>query len=65
MGQLAIRWLLAEPSMASVLPNIYDEWQLREFAAASDKPALTAADLTAIAHLYEHDFDLQPEEVRS
>jgi len=58
LGQAAIQWLLAEPLMASVLPNIYDEAQLREFSAASDSPALSPADLRAIDGLYETNFGL-------
>ncbi|MBI1885776.1 MAG: aldo/keto reductase [Chloroflexi bacterium] len=56
IGQAAIQYVLAEPGVASVLPNIYDAEQLREFAAASDTPPLTADELTRIADLYEHDF---------
>jgi aryl-alcohol dehydrogenase-like predicted oxidoreductase len=58
LGQAAIQWLLAEPSMASVLPNIYDEAQLREFAAASDSPPLTAEELARVDELYESNFGL-------
>ena len=36
LGQAALKWLLAEPRVISVLPNIYDDDQLAEFAAASD-----------------------------
>jgi aryl-alcohol dehydrogenase-like predicted oxidoreductase len=58
LGQAAIQWLLAEPLMASVLPNIYDEAQLREFAAASEAPPLTSDDLERISALYESNFGL-------
>ena len=34
-------WLLREPRVMSVLPNIYDREQLVEFAGAPDAPALT------------------------
>src|SRR5438067_1657062 len=34
IGQLALLWLYAHPTIVSALPNIYDEEQLREFAAA-------------------------------
>jgi aryl-alcohol dehydrogenase-like predicted oxidoreductase len=60
LGQAAIQWLLAEPSMASVLPNIYDEAQLREFAAAPDSPPLTAEELARVDALYESNFGLTP-----
>jgi aryl-alcohol dehydrogenase-like predicted oxidoreductase len=58
LGQAAIQWLLAEPLMASVLPNIYDEDQLREFAAASDSTPLTESDLDTIDALYTANFGL-------
>jgi aryl-alcohol dehydrogenase-like predicted oxidoreductase len=58
LGQAAIQWLLAEPSFASVLPNVYDETQLREFAAASDSPTLTAEELERVDELYHANFGL-------
>jgi aryl-alcohol dehydrogenase-like predicted oxidoreductase len=63
MGQAAIQWLLAQPTFASVLPNVYDEAQLREFAAASDSPALNAAELRRVNELYDANFGLKPAEV--
>ena len=41
LGQAALKWLLAEPLVVTTLPNIYDDEQLAEFAAASDMPDLT------------------------
>jgi aryl-alcohol dehydrogenase-like predicted oxidoreductase len=58
IGQVALRYVLAEPSIAAALPNIYDEDQLVEFAGASDTPDLTADELARIADLYEHHFYL-------
>lgn len=58
MAQAAIRWILAEPCFACVLPNIYSEEQLVEFAGASDVPDLTSDELGQVADLYERDFDL-------
>ncbi len=62
LGQAAIQWLLAEPRVMSVLPNIYDREQLREFAAASDAPPLTRAELDRVAALAARNFGLPPEE---
>lgn len=56
IGQAALRFVLAEPEVASALPNIYDDDQLAEFVAASEKPDLTAAQLTRIEELYESSF---------
>jgi aryl-alcohol dehydrogenase-like predicted oxidoreductase len=60
IGQAAIKWLLAEPLVSTVLPNIYNLEQLDEFAAAPDKPDLTAEDLARVNDLYERNFDLEP-----
>jgi aryl-alcohol dehydrogenase-like predicted oxidoreductase len=56
IGQAALRFVLAEPQVASALPNIYDEEQLNEFVAASDKPELTSEQLDRIEELYESSF---------
>ncbi|MCW3100133.1 MAG: hypothetical protein JWL77_5751 [Chthonomonadaceae bacterium] len=58
LGQAAIQFLLSEPSIVSVFPNIYDEPLLEEVAAASDTPPLTADELAQITRLYEHNFYL-------
>jgi len=58
IGQAAIKWLLAEPLITTVLPNIYRDDQLEEFVAAADKPDLTEAQLTLVADLYDRNFDL-------
>lgn len=61
LGQAAIQFILAEPCIASVLPNIYEEAQLREFAVAADTPPLTSTELDRIADLYANDFYLDRE----
>jgi aryl-alcohol dehydrogenase-like predicted oxidoreductase len=58
IGQFALRYVLAEPSIVSALPNIYDEEQLVEFAGASDTPDPTAEEMARIADLYAHNFGL-------
>lgn len=62
LGQAALLWLLADRRTASVLPNIYNEDQLREFAAAPDKPMPTPGELRRIAELVASHFGLEPEE---
>lgn len=64
LGQAAIQWLLAEPRVTCVLPNIYDRDQLREFAAAPDTPPLTHEELARIAELAKTNFGIGPEEMR-
>ncbi len=60
LGQAAIKFILAEPSLGSVLPNIYNEQQLAEFTAAPDTPDLTPADLARVQELYAGNFGLAP-----
>jgi aryl-alcohol dehydrogenase-like predicted oxidoreductase len=60
LGQAALKFALAAPEIASTLPNIYDEEQLDEFAAAPDTPDLTEEELARVAELYENNFGLEP-----
>lgn len=62
LGQAALQWLLADPRVASTLPNIYNEEQLVEFARAPGTPMLTEAEMTRVADLYGNNFGLEPEE---
>src|SRR5271154_3456360 len=61
LGQAALQWLLADERIASCLPNIYEEAQLREFAAASESPALTHEELTRVAELAANNFGIEGE----
>jgi aryl-alcohol dehydrogenase-like predicted oxidoreductase len=61
LGQAALKWLLAEPRVISVLPNIYDDDQLAEFAAASDLPELSADDMNRIDDLARSNFGVEEE----
>lgn len=64
MGQLAIKWLLSDPAVTSVQPNIYDMAGIKEFAAATDIEPLDADELGEIEALYRANFgvgmELQP-----
>ncbi len=62
LGQAAILWLLADPRTACVLPNIYNEEQLREFAAAPDCTVLTCEEIARVQALVANHFGLEPEE---
>ena len=59
LGQAALQWLLADPRVGSCLPNIYDEAQLAEFAAAPETPPLTADEMERIAALVAENFGLE------
>lgn len=60
VGQLALLWLYAHPSILSALPNVYDETQLDEFAAASEHPPLGDDEMEQIHQMYERNFDIVP-----
>lgn len=59
MGQAAIQFLLSQPAICSVFPNIYDVPLLKEVAAASDTAPLTQTEVETIADLYDHSFYLE------
>ena len=60
IGQLALLWLYAHPSIVSALPNIYDEAQLGEFAEASHHEPLDDRDMERIHEMYLRNFDITP-----
>jgi aryl-alcohol dehydrogenase-like predicted oxidoreductase len=59
LGQAALQWLLADPLIASTLPNIYNEEQLAEFAAAPDTPPLSREELDKVAKLHASNFGVE------
>ncbi len=61
LGQAALKWLLAEPRVVSVLPNIYDMEQLEEFCAASDLPDLSLDQMERVSELTERNFGVDEE----
>jgi len=63
IGQAALQFILAEPSVSSTLPNIYNAEQLREFAAAPETPSLTGDELARLAELYEANFGVERQAV--
>jgi aryl-alcohol dehydrogenase-like predicted oxidoreductase len=59
IGQAAMQFVLAQPTVTSVLPNMLNEAQLQEFVAAPDTPPLTEDELSRIADLQERNFYLE------
>ena len=51
LGQAALKFILSEPSVASVLPNLYNERLLVEFSGESEVPDLTSEELSRISNL--------------
>lgn len=58
LGQMAIQFILSEPCIPSLLPNIYDGKQLEEFAAAPDTSPFSPEELQQVTDLYSHNFYL-------
>lgn len=61
LGQMAIQFILAEPTVVSILPNIYDAKQLAEFAAAPNTPPFRQEELQQVMDLYRNHFFLAPD----
>ena len=62
LGQAALLWLLKDERVASVLPNIYNEEQLSEFAATSEKSPLTDEEMEKISALYNANFGIEQDD---
>ena len=62
LGQAALQFILSEPSIVTVLPNIYDMPQLEELAKAPATPPMSEAERNTLSDLYHHDFYLDPED---
>jgi len=58
IGQAAIQFILHEPSIASVLPNIYDMAGLEDFATAPDTAPLSEREFGQVQALYADNFGL-------
>ena len=63
IGQAALQFILAEPSVCSTLPNIYNAEQLREFAAAPETPSITRDELSRLDELYKSNFGVERQPV--
>jgi aryl-alcohol dehydrogenase-like predicted oxidoreductase len=59
LGQAALKWLLAEPLVVTTLPNVYDDAQLAEFAAASEAPDLSADAMERVHELDATNFGVE------
>ena len=58
MGQASLQWLLSQDHVASVTPTFRTREDIDEWAAASEVPALTDAELERVADLYEDNFGI-------
>ena len=62
LGQAALQWLLADERIVSVLPNIYAESDLVEYASAPDTPPLTGEELEKCSELAARNFGVDDQE---
>jgi len=62
LGQATLQWILADSRIGSCLPNIYNEEQLVEFAAAPDTARLTPEELARVEELRQTNFGVPDEE---
>jgi aryl-alcohol dehydrogenase-like predicted oxidoreductase len=58
IGQAALQFVLHDPIVASVLPNIYDAEGLEDFATFDRARALTDDEYNRVQELYARNFDL-------
>jgi len=59
LGQAALKFVWQTPMCCVALPNIYNAAQLEEFAAASDTPDLSEAEMARVRELYDTQFELE------
>ena len=59
LAQSAIKFGLAQPTVTAVLPNITNEQELKEYAAAPETPDLTGEELAIIEGLFRSNFYLE------
>jgi aryl-alcohol dehydrogenase-like predicted oxidoreductase len=63
MTQAALKFILAQPGIANVVPTVTSLEELEEFAGASEAPDLTDDELERVQELYARDFDVEPAQV--
>jgi aryl-alcohol dehydrogenase-like predicted oxidoreductase len=60
MTQAALKFILARPAIACVVPTVTTVAELEELAGTSEAPDLTPDELERIGDLYARDFDVEP-----
>ena len=60
MAQAALKFVLAQPAIACVVPTVTTQAELEEFAGTAAAPDLTEAELAEIEALYSRGFDVEP-----
>ena len=52
-AQTALRWVIQQPGVTTVIPGARNPEQVRQNASAASPPPLTDAELAAIEDLYD------------
>ena len=60
MTQAALKFILAQPNMTTVIPTIGTIAELEEFAGTAQAPDLTDDELARVQDLYARNFDVEP-----
>jgi aryl-alcohol dehydrogenase-like predicted oxidoreductase len=60
MTQAALKFILAQPRMTTVIPTVGTIAELEEFAGTASAPDLTDDELARVQELYERNFDVEP-----
>jgi len=60
MTQAALKFILAQPGMSTVIPTIGTLAELEEFAETAQAPDLTEDELARVQDLYTRNFDVEP-----
>jgi aryl-alcohol dehydrogenase-like predicted oxidoreductase len=58
LSQVAIQYILAHPELTAVLPNVYNEEQLEEFAKAGEFAPLSAEEVKKVDELFDSNYGL-------
>ncbi len=65
IGQAALQFVLSEPTIASVLPNIYNVEQLEEFVKTPSLPPISENNLQQLREMYTANFGVEPAKAAS
>lgn len=63
MTHAALKFILAQPGVACIIPTVTSVEELEEFGGTSEAPDLTGDELSEIDRLYSRNFDLEPAQV--
>ncbi len=59
IGQVALQFIMHEPTIMSAVPNIYDEDGLAEYGTACETPRITQEEFDRVQELYAQNFGVE------